>query len=188
MGCGKPQKRYFGICRQEFLHAQSWAALDGLATGERARTILRHATEDKDVLRVSFSTSFEWFRALEAAGLYDLTKPDMARWAALPGEGSTTCPETPENSRSECHAWSALPLYELIRAMAGIRYADGAVTVSPKLSYLPDLRGQVVTPVGVVKFDYRYEGDGQVCALTVPEKMTIRGFADDNTKMIVRRV
>ncbi len=172
-------------------HAQSWAVLDGIATGERARTILRHAMEDKDVLRVSFSTSFEWFRALEAAGLYDLTKPDMARWAALPGEGSTTCPETPEDSRSECHAWSALPLYELVRTIAGINYADGSVTVRPDLSYLsylPDLRGQVVTPAGVVKFDYRHEGDGQICVLTVPENMMIRSLADDNTKMIVRRV
>ena len=72
--------------------------------------------------------------------------------------------------------------------MAGIDYTDGAVTVRPDLSYLPDLRGQVVIPAGVVKFDYRREGDGQICVLTVPEKMTIRGFADDNTKMIVRRV
>ena len=76
----------------------------------------------------------------------------------------------------------------MVRAIAGIDYTDGAVTVRPKLSYLSDLRGQVVTPAGVVKFDYRHEGDGQICVLTVPEKMTIRGFADDNTKMIVRRV
>ena len=72
--------------------------------------------------------------------------------------------------------------------MAGIDYTDGSVTVRPKLSYLPDLRGQVVTPAGVVKLDYRREGDGQICVLTVPENMNLRSFADDNTKMIVRRV
>ena len=76
----------------------------------------------------------------------------------------------------------------MVRAIAGIDYTDGAVTVRPKLSYLSDLRGQVVTPAGVVEFDYKKSPGGQVCALTVPEKMTIRGFADDNTKMIVRRV
>ena len=168
-------------------HAQSWAVLDGLATGERARTVLRHAMEDTDVLRVSFSTSFEWFRALEAAGLYDLTRSDMARWAVLPGEGSTTCPETPENSRSECHAWSALPIYELVRAIAGITYADGVVTVSPNLSYLPDLRGQVVTPAGVVELEYRREDGRQLCTVTVPEKMFVNWVDKLGAEIIVNR-
>lgn len=168
-------------------HAQAWAVLNGLATGERARTILLHAMEEQDVLWVSFSTSYEWFRALETAGLYDLTRNDMARWAALSGEGSTTCPETPEQSRSECHAWSALPIYELVRAMAGIRYVDGTVTVRPNLSYLSDLRGQVITPAGAVEFDYRCEEGQQMCAVIVPEEMVVNCIENENTKILLSR-
>lgn len=151
-------------------HAQAWAVLDGLATGERAQTILRHAMEDPDVLRVSFSTSYEWFRALEAAGLYDLTEGDMARWAALPGQGNTTCPETPEDSRSECHAWSALPIYEFVRVLAGVRYEKGTLTVRPNLSYLPDLRGQIITPAGPVVLDCRRQDGKPVCRVTMPQR------------------
>lgn len=149
-------------------HAQSWAVLNGGMEGDQARTVLRHAMEDEDVLRVSFSTSFEWFRALEIAGLYDETKADMERWAALPAAGNTTCPETPENSRSECHAWSALPIYEFIRTMAGIQVQNQVLEIRPNLSYLPDLEGQVVTPVGRVDFAYHKQENRDYCEITIP--------------------
>lgn len=168
-------------------HAQAWAILDGLATGEKARTILHHAMDDSEVLRVSFSTSYEWFRALEKAGLYDLTESDMARWAALPSQGSTTCPETPENSRSECHAWSALPIYELAHTIAGVRYEDRQITISSDLSYLPDLRGRVITPAGPMEFDYRKEDGRQICDLTLPASAVVNVIEPNDSVVTVRR-
>lgn len=149
-------------------HAQSWAVLNGLVSGNAAKRVLRHAMEDMDVLRVSFSTSFEWFRALEMAGMYADTKTDMSRWAALPALGNTTCPETPEESRSECHAWSALPIYEFIRVMAGIQVSDGELKIRPVPAYLPDLEGQAITPWGLVSFQYRRESTGWQYTLTIP--------------------
>ena len=168
-------------------HAQAWAVLDGMAEGERARAILCHAMNDPDVLRVSFSTSYEWFRALEKAGLYGLTESDMARWAALPVQGNTTCPETPENSRSECHAWSALPIYEFIRSMAGIRFENGQIIVKPDLSYLPDLRGRFMTPMGPVDFDYRRENGKQICDLTLPALAVVDIIESNHSAVTVRR-
>lgn len=52
--------------------------------------------------------------------MYEMTKDDMLRWKKLLDMGCTTCPETPGISRSECHAWSALPMYEMVRIMPGI--------------------------------------------------------------------
>ncbi len=149
-------------------HAQSRAVLCGLLTGERARRALCHAMEDEDVLNCTFSTSFEWFRALEKAGLYEKTQGDMACWAALPAQGSTTCPETPGESRSECHAWSALPLYELICVMAGVRMRRGRVEIAPVPSWLADLKGEAVTPAGSVAFSYTREKTGWRYELTLP--------------------
>ena len=106
------------------------------------------------MLKCSFSTAFEWFRALEKAGLYAVTKADMTRWAALPAMGNTTCPETPEKSRSECHAWSALPIYEFLRVMGGIRMNAGKVVVSPTPNYLGDYSGAVRVPGGTAEFRY----------------------------------
>lgn len=120
---------------------------------------------EPNVLRVTFSTSFEWFRALEQVGLYDETAWDMARWAELPVQGNTTCPEVPEDSRSECHAWSALPIYELACTIAGIRMNGRTIEIQPNLSYLPDLEGNIITPYGPVGF--RYEKIGEKCRYTL---------------------
>jgi len=154
--------------RQYSQHAQSWAVLNGLVSGDIAKRVLHHAMKDPDVLRVSFSTSFEWFRALEAAGMYENTKADMSRWAALSAMGNTTCPETPEDSRSECHAWSALPIYEFIRVMAGIQVNGKELVVRPVPSYLSDLKGQAVTPWGLVSFQYRRRNADWHYTLTIP--------------------
>ncbi|MGC6176884.1 hypothetical protein [Lacrimispora sp. 38-1] len=60
------------------------------------------------VIRVSFSTAYEFFRAMEIAGMYQETEESLMRWANLIELDCTCCLEEPENGRSECHAWSAL--------------------------------------------------------------------------------
>ena len=149
-------------------HAQSWAVLNELVTGEQARAVLLRAIDDADVLKVSLSTSFEWFRALEKAGMYEETAADMARWAELIAMGNTTCPETPGESRSECHAWSALPIYEFVRVMGGIRIEDGGIRIRPRLYYLPDLCGTVITPSGPIVFRYERSGEHLRGTLELP--------------------
>lgn len=139
-------------------HAQAWAVLNGLKDRETRRSMLKNAIAGEDVMKCSFSTAFEWFRALENAGLYAKTEQNMMRWAGLKDEGCTTCPEEPEHARSDNHAWSALPIYELIGCMAGIRCgAPGweSVRIEPHLEYLPDLEGEAVTPRGKIRFAYQ---------------------------------
>ena len=135
-------------------HAQSWAVLTGLLQGEQAKLALLHALGDDDVLTCSFSTAYEWFRALEAAGLYPETRANMMRWADLPRQGNTTCPETPEDARSECHAWSALPIYEFLRVMGGVRMEKGQVIVTPPVGYLKDYSGEIWVPGGLAQFRF----------------------------------
>lgn len=162
-------------------HAQAWAVLNGLAYGDKAKTALQHAWEEEDVLKVTFSTSYEWFRALEKVGMYSMTEKDMELWKGLPALGCTTCPETPGDTRSDCHAWSALPIYEMVRTMAGIS-PEGAgwqkARIHPNMDYIPDLEGTVVTPKGTVRFSYRSElcGTGErkyTYQITMPEGLDV---------------
>ena len=135
-------------------HAQAWAVLCGIGD-ERC---IRAAAESPDVLPVTFSTSNEWFRALEQTGLYrEYGKKALQPWIDLIALDCKTCPETPENSRSENHAWSAQPMLELIRGAAGVRQEDVGwekVVISPCMMNLPDLRGTAATPKGDICFDY----------------------------------
>ena len=147
-------------------HAQAWAVLCGIG-GERC---MREALSGEDVLRVTFATSYEWMRALEKTGLYAHAREALQPWIDLIDLDCRTCPETPNLPRSENHAWSALPMLELIRGVAGIQ-PDGAgwnrVRIAPQLLDLPDLKGIAATPRGNILFDLnesRY-------LLTLPEGM-----------------
>ena len=151
-------------------HAQAWAVLNGLAEGEAARTLLENAIREPGCLKVTFSTAYEWFRALEMADMSAEMRRSLDDWIALLDLDCTACPETPKNARSDCHAWSALPMYELVRTMAGIReLPDGTIQVRPQLFDLPDLNGAVVTKKGLVHFEYVMEGGELKTSVEMPE-------------------
>lgn len=98
---------------------------------------------------------------MEQAGLFDALRSELDSWIELLALGCTTCPETPRNARSDCHAWRALPLYELIHTQAGIKaQKNDELLVTPHLMDLPDLSGQAVTDKGPVMFDYRWDEAG----------------------------
>lgn len=170
---------------QEFSqHAQSWAVLNGMLSKEEGAEVMRRTFEEEDVLRCYFSTCYELFRACEKAGCYELTGRQMDWWIGLLDERCATCPETPSNSRSECHAWSALPMYELIAVMAGIRREPGRpdrVEICPHMDYLPDLEGKMVTEYGDILFCYVPEEKGMRYEITLPEGMTGRFLRKDGT-------
>ncbi len=153
-------------------HAQAWAVLNGVRDEDTRKAIMKAALTEPDVLEVSFSTSYEWFRALEQCGMYAETRKDMEKWAALVEMGCTACPETPGVSRSDCHAWSALPMYEMVRVMAGISPAEPGwekVRVCPAPTYVQDLSGQIVTPKGIISFCYRQTKDGWDYQIDLPD-------------------
>ena len=158
-------------------HAQSWAVLNDMLSVEAAREVMRKALTEEDVLRCYFSTCYELFRACEKVGCYELTYQQMAWWIRLLDEHCTTCPETPENSRSECHAWSALPMYEFMSAIAGIRRESGdpsKVIICPHMGYVPDLEGKMITEYGAIEFCYTPVEGGMLYVITLPEGMSGR--------------
>lgn len=154
-------------------HTQAWAVLNGLGSREKQREILRNAIAGEDVLRVTFPTACEWFRALEAAEMYEETRQTMMEWADFPNQGLTTCPEEPgPGARSDNHAWSALPLYEMLRGFAGIRPGKpgwSEIRIAPHMEYLKDLKGTAVTPRGEIGFSYGRAEDGKMrYTITLP--------------------
>lgn len=162
-------------CRQFTQMAQAWAVLNDMADAAKAAAILKNAIADKTCLKCSFSTAYEWFRALEKAGLYDEMRTFLNDWIGLLELECTTCPETPQQARSECHAWSALPVFEMMRTMAGVRSAGlfwNWIEIAPHMMDLETLEGTAVTPKGVIRFHYQKQPDGKTkYFLQLPEEM-----------------
>ncbi len=156
-------------------HAQAWAVLNGCGTEEQRQDMLRNAARGEDVLEISFATSYEWFRALQMTGLYQMSEENMEQWVQLAKQGHTTCPETPGETRSECHAWSALPIYELIRSIAGFQVPEAGGTIiriRPYLLSLNDLSGKMQTSQGAVAFNYQKQGTTWTYRISMPEGLS----------------
>ena len=133
--------------------------------------MMRRTFEEKDVLRCYFPPAMSCSAPVKRRAVMSLPP---GRWTGglLLEEHCTTCPETPSNSRSECHAWSALPMYELISVMGGIRREAGSparVEVCPHLDYVPNLEGGMLTEYGLVTFRYYPKDGGMQYELALPE-------------------
>lgn len=73
---------------------------------------MEKALDGKSLIPCSFMQRYYLFRALEKTGMYDRTEALWQDWQDFIDLHCTTFPETPFDPRSDCHAWSALPLWE----------------------------------------------------------------------------
>ncbi len=170
---------------QYSVHAQSWAVLCGLVGGGEAGTLMERALTMPDIIPCSFSTSFEIFKALSISGRYDLAQELFGLWKTLPEKGCTTCPETPRDSRSECHAWSAQPIYEFLCSVFGISIVKPGwkeIRIKPNLLFLKDIQGEVVTPRGIISFTMEKEGRKIHAHILLPKGMEASFIGADGTK------
>lgn len=78
-------------------------------------------------------------RAVEHAGMGERYLGLLGPWREMVGLGLTTWAEQPEPTRSDSHAWSAHPNFDLLRIVAGIRPAEAGfakVKIEPHLGAL----------------------------------------------------
>lgn len=155
-------------------HTQSWFVLTGNMTEEENRSLLLKMMDSPGVLPCTFAASYELFRALEKTGMQEKIVGFLEKWKMLEWLGCTCTPEKPEFARSDCHGWSALPVYELVRVVAGIQ-RDGIgwnrVRVKPFLSGIEEMSGEIVTGSGVISYIYMKHGEKREYHIQLPPNM-----------------
>ena len=142
-------------------HSQIFAALSGAIEGERGREMLSHCS-DSDVCKASFGYRFFKNRAMDALGIPLDMEEFLADWYDMLKDNATTWFEFPGFSRSDCHGWSATPIYEFTTKILGLIPAgDGmsAVTVDPHFYHLTEASGTLPTVHGGVHLSFKKEGD-----------------------------
>ena len=75
--------------------------------------------------------------------------------------GLSTFAETPEPTRSDCHAWSSSPNYDLLATVCGIEPAEpgfASVRIAPHPGRLNRIRGVVPHPQGLIIVELERDG------------------------------
>ena len=147
-------------------HANVLAVLAGAAPAGLAADLVGRVMKDKTLAPCSIYFAHYMFTALNAVGEGDRYLPELAGWRAMIDQyGLTTFPEvfdTPtKSSRSDCHAWSASPVYELLHTVLGVDSAGpnfSRVMVRPFLGELNKVSGSVPHPKGPI--DVKLERTG----------------------------
>lgn len=123
----------------------------------------------------SYYFRFYLARALDRVGMgHDYIKL-LGPWRAMLRRGLTTWAETPPPTRSDCHAWSAHPAYDLLTTVAGIRPAApgfARVTIAPHLGGLQNFSAVMPTPLGRIHVREAQAGNEMDASVTLPSAMT----------------
>lgn len=159
-------------------HVQVFAVLTDTLTGEAARAALEHTLEDETIPQCTVAMGYYLFRALEQCGLYRHTNRLWDKWRRMLQNHLTTCVESDGSyTRSDCHGWGALALYELPSAILGVRPAApgyAAVRFAPAEGVLDHAEGEVITPRGTIRAGWRRSPAGELTKqIDLPEGMTL---------------
>jgi len=132
-------------------------------------------TTPDGALSASYYFRFYLARALEHAGMADEYLDSLKPWRDLLPLHFSTWPETPGDTRSDSHAWTSHPIYDLLTLVAGIEPdAPGfaKVRIEPHLGNLPSLVASFPHPEGLIEVKYERRGTGLEATITLPGKLS----------------
>ena len=129
---------------------------------------------------VSLSAASIYFRfyvarALDHAGMADRYLGTLGPWRGMIARGLSTWAETEEPTRSDDHAWSAHPTYDLLTLVAGIHPASpgfAAVRIAPQPGSLTEVSATLPHPAGPLLVHYVLKDATWTFEVTLPPGVT----------------
>jgi len=152
-------------------HVNTLAVLTGAVQGDAARDLMGRVAHDGTLTPCSTYFRFYLLRAMKQAGLGDEYLSMLGPWKAMLDTGLTTFAEQPDPTRSDCHAWSASPVYELLATVCGIEPASpgfATVRIEPHLGPLHRASGTVPHPKGDISVNLERAGTVLKATITLP--------------------
>ena len=160
-----PQKRSFSQ------QANILGVLADSVPESQRKTVMRRVLRDSTLTHSSYYYKFYLFRALGKSGMADLYLEQLGPWRDMLAEGLSTFAETSDEPRSDCHAWSAHPAWDLLATVAGIEPAApafAAVRIAPHLGQLHRLQASMPHPRGMIRVNYQRQADRLIAEIELP--------------------
>jgi alpha-L-rhamnosidase len=155
-------------------HANILGILTNAVPQNRQEQVMKLVLGDPKLTQASYYFRYYLFRAMRKAGLADQYLQQLKPWQEMLALGLTTWAEEPEighSSRSDCHAWSAHPNFDLLATVAGIEpFSPGFrdVAIRPHLGHLKHLKATLPHPQGDVRVEYHRERGKLEADITLP--------------------
>ena len=157
-------------------HTNIFAILTDTFDPAVQKEVTRRILEDPDLVQTTLYFKFYLFQAMKKAGMGGEILGLMKEWETCLDMGFTTFPEHGINSRSDCHAWAAHPVYDFLNVTCGIGPSSPgfmSVEIRPALGFLEEASCSMPHPDGEIRAAYRREPDGSLhCTIRLPGGLT----------------
>jgi hypothetical protein len=130
-------------------HANIFGILTDAIPVELQPKVMQKILEDESLIQCTMYFRFYMFQAMRKTGMADLYLEYLDQWHIMIENGLTTFAETPDPTRSDCHAWSASPNYDFLATVCGIRPQTPGfktVDIQPYLGKLKYIQGRLFIP------------------------------------------
>jgi hypothetical protein len=158
-------------------HCQVFGILTGtIGIQEGKQYLVETLKNSACYAQCSVAMMYYLFRALEQCGLYSYTNTLWNVWRDMVAKKLTTCEEDAVSSRSDCHAWGALILYELPSVILGVKPVTpgySKISISPNVDYLSWAKGRIITPKGMLTLDWKLEAENYIVEAVVPKEIEV---------------
>jgi hypothetical protein len=147
-----PEKKEFSQ------HVNILAILTDAIPVTRQQALLKKIMTDTAITQATYYFRFYMFESMKKTGLGNEYLAELKPWYDMLDIGLTTFAENPEPTRSDCHAWSASPLYEMLSLVAGVMPASpgfNTVYIKPHPGTLKSFDAVVPHPGGEIKVTLR---------------------------------
>ena len=161
--------------KQYSQHSNVLAVLSGVTSGNEARDLVTRILADTTLVRCSYYFRHYLHSAVNLVGEGDRYLDLLGDWESMLSRGLTTFAERYEQpgnpTRSDCHAWSASPNFEIFRTVLGIDTAAPGfqrVRIRPFPGRLERVAGSIPHPKGEISVKIERAGAGLRVDLALP--------------------
>ncbi len=159
-------------------HSQCLALLSGFLPADIERRVSSALfSKQCKLVEATVYFSFYYFETCCKYGRFDRFMERMQLWFEMKKSNLYTMLETPEPSRSDCHAWSAHPLYHYFASLFGVR-PDSAgcrtVKIAPMIGDLKSGQCSIPHQPGCIEVAFQQSNEKILWSVVLPQRMTGR--------------
>lgn len=153
-------------------HAQILAVLSGVLDSVTRKELTHVLLIHPGLTRATIYFSHYLFELIGRHSNYSELRKRLELWLGLRENGLCTTPESPEPSRSDCHAWGAHPYYHCFSTIAGIRpsaFGGRNFNISPMADLPEQCSGVLPLLHGDLHFSFRRSDSRLKAEIILPD-------------------
>jgi alpha-L-rhamnosidase len=142
-------------------HTNIWGILTDAIPEDDRSAVMEKILSDTTLIPTTIYFRFYLFQAMKKTGMADQYTEMLGSWERMLENGLTTFQEGDYKDRSDCHAWSASPLYHFLSLVAGITPAEPgfqSVQIQPAMGSLEDIKAVMPHPAGMIRVELERKG------------------------------